>query len=178
MLAQYCAYCHCLILCIHMFCFQQQVLQGLYDVTILSHALCLALQEIQAVDRVFPALDQVEMQLACKQVLDPVLSASGPDSPMPSAEPLEMAPSLTVASNAREEGNVNAALSNSSQGQEHQPEWLQERGELDGWILQNLNDGQRRLKMVKALTKLALPFRYGASNIMQALGDLYFENVS
>jgi len=136
----------------------------------------LLLQEIKAVDRVFPALDQVEMQLACRRVLAPVLSTSSEVAAKPDPEPLQMAQSQTAT--ATEESKVNGVPSNGDKADAHQPEWLQDRGDLDSWILKNLNDGQRRLKMVKDLTNLALPFQYGASKVMQALGDLYSENVS
>ncbi len=132
-------------------------------------------------DRVFPALDQVEMQLACKHVLEPVLTAGDEEATTPSPAPLQMAESQTppTAATTREANGTssNGATSNGAQSKDHQ-EWSQDRGGLDKWILTNLNDGQRRLKMVKALTNLAKPFQYGASTVMQALGDLYSENVS
>ena len=131
-------------------------------------------------DRVFPALDQVEMQLACKHVLEPVLTADDEEATTPSPAPLQMADSQTPPIAATGEANgtsSNGATSNGAQFKDHQ-EWSQDRGGLDKWILTNLNDGQRRLKMVKALTNLAKPFQYGASTVKQALGDLYSENVS
>ncbi|DBB14910.1 TPA: hypothetical protein ACH3X3_004508 [Trebouxia sp. C0006] len=140
----------------------------------------IAIKEIKAVDRVFPALDQVEMQLACKHVLEPVLTADDEEATTPSPAPLQMADSQTPPTAATGEANgtsSNGATSNGAQFKDHQ-EWSQDRGGLDKWILTNLNDGQRRLKMVKALTNLAKPFQYGASTVKQALGDLYFENVS
>lgn len=131
-------------------------------------------------DRVFPALDQVEMQLACKHVLEPVLTADDEEATTPSPAPLQMADSQTPPTAATGEANgtsSNGATSNGPHFKDHQ-EWSQDRGGLDKWILTNLNDGQRRLKMVKALTNLAKPFQYGASTVKQALGDLYSENVS
>ena len=136
-------------------------------------------------DRVFPALDQVEMQPACRHVLEPVLTAHDDEATTPSPAPLQMAESQTPRNTATGEANgtsshgmsSNGTSSNGAQPQDHQV-WSQDRGGLDKWILTNLNDGQRRLKMVKALTNLAKPFQYGASTVMQALGDLYSENVS
>ena len=131
-------------------------------------------------DRVFPALDQVEMQLACKHVLEPVLTADDEEATTPSPAPLQMADSQTPPTAATGEANgtsSNGATSNGAQSKDHQ-QWSQDRVGLDKWILTNLNDGQRRLKMVKALTNLAKPFQYGASTVKQALGDLYSENVS
>ena len=131
-------------------------------------------------DRVFPALDQVEMQLACKHVLEPVLTADDEEATTPSPAPLQMAESQrppTAATGETSGPSSNGTSSNGAQSKDHQ-EWSQDRGGLDKWILTNLNDGQRRLKMVKALTNLAKPFQYGASTVMQALGDLYSENVS
>ena len=145
-----------------------------------QHTLCLLLQEIKAVDRVFPALDQVEMQLACKHVLEPVLKADTEEATTATPAPLQMAESQTPSTTATGDTNgtsSNGATSNGAQCKDSQ-EWSQDRGGLDKWILTNLNDGQRRLKMVKALTNLAKPFQYGASTVMQALGDLYSENVS
>jgi len=132
------------------------------------------------VDRVFPALDQVEMQLACKHVLKPVLTADNEEASTPTPAPLKMVEYQTPTTAATGEANLtssNGTSSNGAQSKDHQ-EWSQDRGGLDKWILTNLNDGQRRLKMVKALTNLAKPFQYGASTVMQALGDLYSENVS
>ncbi len=120
------------------------------------------------------------MQLACKHVLEPVLTADDEEATTPSPAPLQMADSQTPPTAATGEANgtsSNGATSNGAQFKDHQ-EWSQDRGGLDKWILTNLNDGQRRLKMVKALTNLAKPFQYGASTVKQALGDLYSENVS
>lgn len=143
-----------------------------------QHILCLLLQEIKAVDRVFPALDQVEMQLACRHVLKPVLTADSEEATTPTPAPLQMAESQTPPTTGEANGSLsNGTSPNGAQSKDHQ-EWSQDRGGLDKWILTNLNDGQRRLKMVKALTNLAKPFQYGASTVMQALGDLYSENVS
>ncbi len=166
---------------------QQRTLSSLPSVSSLQHAantqrsLGLLLQEIKAVDRVFPALDQVEKQLACRHVLEPVLTAVDDEATTPSPAPLQMTESQTPPTTAAHgEANgtssngtsSNGTSSNGAQSKDHQ-EWSQDRGGLDKWILTNLNDGQRRLKMVKALTNLAKPFQYGASTVMQALGDLY-----
>jgi len=132
------------------------------------------------VDRVFPALDQVEMQLACRHVLEPVLTADDEEATTPSPAPWQMTESQTPPTAATGEANgtsSNGTSSNGAQSKDHQ-QWSQDRVGLDKWILTNLNDGQRRLKMVKALTNLAKPFQYGASTVKQALGDLYSENVS
>ena len=67
---------------------------------------------------------------------------------------------------------------NGSHTSSRQPTWLQSRDELDSWVLQNLKDGDRHLKLVHALTGLALPFQYGASRVVRALGNLFSENVS
>lgn len=70
------------------------------------------------------------------------------------------------------------SLQDGGQMQDPQPEWLQQRDDLDPWILENLNDGPRRLRMVKMLTNMAAPFRYGASKVIKTLGNLNSENVS
>ena len=155
-------------------------LLSLKTLTIASaNVLLPSLQEIAAVDRVFPALDQEEMQLACKHVLNPVTSSMG-DDPMDGSghdahkltpEPLPMA--AAAQAGAESNGAAGGRQSNSEQ-----PVWLQSRDELDPWMLQNLRDGDRRLKMVQALTDLASPFRYGASRVVRALGNLFSENVS
>lgn len=120
------------------------------------------------------------MQLACKHVLDPVLATDGEEATKLTPTPLRMAASQTasVSANASGEATPNESSSNGVQSHDQHPEWLQDRGGLDKWILANLNDGQRRLQLVKALTNMALPFQYTASRVMQALGDLYSENVS
>lgn len=141
----------------------------------------IAIKEIAAVDRVFPALDQEEMQLACKHVLNPVTSSMG-DEPKDVDEPGHDAHKLTpeplpMAAAAQAGAESNGAHGG-CQSNNEQPIWLQSRDELDPWVLQNLRDGDRRLKMVQALTDLALPFRYGASRVVRALGNLFSENVS
>ena len=123
-----------------------------------------AVQEISAVDRVFPALTQTEMQLACMHVLKDVL-ANSEDTSMLS--PLQL-PTPT------------SAQPNGASQARPVPDWMQQQQQdkLDAWILQNLNNGKRRLKLVQALTNMALPFQYANSKVMQALGDMYSENVS
>lgn len=116
-------------------------------------------------DRVFPALTQTEMQLACMHTLKGALSE---DDPM--LDELQM-PQTSTATAAPAPSNGNSQADNA-------PDWLQQQDKLDGWMLQNLKDGQRRLKLVKALTQMALPFQYGNSRVVQALGDMYSENVS
>lgn len=136
------------------------------------------MQEIQAVDRLFPALDQVEMQLACKHILSAV-SCSDKNGSAGSAAP----PSLQIPSSQSATADVPTDLScqasqDGGQVRAPPPEWLQQRDSLDSWILENLNDGPRRLKMVHMLVKMAAPFRYGASKVIKALGNLNSENVS
>ena len=133
-------------------------------------------------DRLFPALDQVEMQLACRHVLDAVSSRSNGGSTNSTSAALQMPASQSIAANVGDEpvpkANPGDSSHNGTLRQEDQPAWLQQRDDLDTWILENLNDGPRRLKMVQTLTRLATPFRYGASKVLQALGDLNSENVS
>ena len=134
-------------------------------------------------DRVFPALDQEEMQLACKHVLNPVTSSRGDDAmdtdqaehtiTKLTPEPLAMAAAAETQAGSESNGAADA-----NQSGIQQPAWLRSRDELDPWVLQNLRDGDRRLKMVQALTELASPFQYGASRVVRALGNLSSENVN
>ena len=139
------------------------------------------MQEIAAVDRVFPALDQEEMQLACKHVLNPVTSSMG-DDPRdvdgPGRDANKLTPEPLPMAAAAQAGAESNGVASGSQSNSEQPIWLQSRDELDPWVLQNLRDGDRRLKMVQALTELASPFHYGASRVVRALGNLFSENVS
>lgn len=135
------------------------------------------LQEIQAVDRLFPALNQVEMQLACKHVLSAVSGSDGNNVAGSTAPPLQIPASQSATASPSIDSSFQAPQ-NGGQVPESQPEWLQQRDSLDTWILENLNDGPRRLKMVHTLVKMAAPFRYGASKVIKALGNLNSENVS
>lgn len=138
------------------------------------------LQEIQAVDRLFPALDQVEMQLACKHVLDGI-SNNRNNGPVGATTPsLQIPASQAATATAPMDSGFQARESPQDGGHVHEPkpEWLQQRDSLDPWILENLNDGPRRLRMVKMLTNMAAPFRYGASKVIKTLGNLNSENVS
>ena len=101
-------------------------------------------------NRAFPALSQSEMQQAVRHALATV-----------------------------------DLLSDKHAGQTLQPlrlgepgSWTCDEKSLDSWILENLIDGQRRLRLVETLTAAARPFRYSKSHIQQQLGDLYSENVS
>ena len=142
--------------------------------------LMLFLQEIKAVDRLFPALDQVQMQLACRHVLNAASSSGSNGTTQPAV--LQMPAAQSAAPSTIDElspdGQPADTLQNGGSLQESQPAWLQNADDLDSWILENLNDGPRRLRMVKILTQMAAPFRYGASKVLQALGDLNSENVS
>lgn len=129
--------------------------------------LAVQLQEIKAVDRIFPALSQTEMQLACMHVLEDALSESKDTCTL---DGLPM-PTRSVLTDPD-------AHSNGSTATDTTPGWLQRQDELDEWVLQNLKDGERRLQLVKVLTQMALPFQYGSSRVVQALGDMYSENVS
>ena len=119
------------------------------------------------------------MQLACKHVLNPVTSSLDEDVPKLDPEPLHMEEAAQAATqeSAHAPTHSNGAANGSHLGS-RQPAWLQSRDELDSWVLQNLKDGDRRLKLVHALTGLALPFQYGASRVVRALGNLFSENVS
>ena len=108
------------------------------------------LQEIKALNRAFPALSQSDMQQAVRHVLAKVELGSGKHAE-------QTLQSLKF-------GNPGS--------------WNCDESTLDSWILENLVDGQRRLKLVETLTAAARPFRYSKSHIQQQLGDLYSENVS
>lgn len=114
------------------------------------------------------------MQLACKHTLENLLTQPE-DAPMPQAAPLQMPAALTATPAHALQGGKNVAGADTD---EQLPAWLQQNKDLDSWILQNLNDGPRRLKLVKALTRMALPFQYPNSTVMHALGDMNSENVS
>ena len=142
--------------------------------------ICGVLQEIKALDRLFPALDQVEMQLACKHVLNAVSGSSNNGSVRSTAPPLQIPASQSATASASMDSTFPARQSSQDGAYLHepQPDWLQQRDTLDSWILENLNDRHRRLRMNKTLVQMAAPFRYGASKIVKALGDLRSENVS
>lgn len=112
--------------------------------------LAACLQEIKSLNRVFPALSQSEMQQAVRHVLATVDLQSGKHAEQ-ILQPLKLG----------EPGS-----------------WNCDENTLDNWILENLVDGQRRLRLVETLTAAARPFRYSKSHIQQQLGDLYSENVS
>ena len=122
-------------------------------------------------DRLFPTLDQVEMQLACRQVLEPVLSASNDSSMQWSPGPMQLSSHTAVPTSDFENAN---GVSNGSQANE----LIQESDSLDSWVLNNLSDRKRRLRLVQALTRMARPFQYERSEVIQTLGDLHSENVS
>ncbi|KAL3135579.1 hypothetical protein ABBQ38_006059 [Trebouxia sp. C0009 RCD-2024] len=139
----------------------------------------IALKEIKAVDRLFPALGQIEMQLACKHVLGALPSTSN-GSGAAMIPPLQIPASQSAAAGGSADSDVSGRDSsqNGGHGQEPQLEWWQQRDDLDDWMLQNLNDGPRRLRMVEALVRMATPFRYPAFKLIKVLGDLNSENVS
>ena len=117
------------------------------------------------------------MQLACKHVLSAVSDSNQNGSAGSAAPPLQIPASQSATGDLSIDSN-SEALQNRGQVHEPQPEWLQQRDSLDSWILENLNDGPRRLRMVKMLVNMAAPFRYGASKVIKALGNLNSENVS
>lgn len=143
-----------------------------------KHCQCF-MQEIKAVDRVFPALDQIDMQLACKHILSALPSTSN-GSGVAMLSPLQIpAPQSATASGSAESSSSGRDLSqNGGHVQEPQRKWWQQRDDLDDWMLQNLNDGPRRLRMVEALVKMATPFQYAAFKLIKTLGNLNSENVS
>lgn len=121
-------------------------------------------------DRVFPALTQTEMQLACMHVLQDVASTSE-HAETAQLAPLQL-PQASTISSARARSNGDTEMTDPL------PDWLQQKDKLDDWMMQNLNNGKRRLKLVQALTNMAVPFQYAQSKVMQALGDMFSENVS
>lgn len=134
---------------------------------------------MEAVDRVFPALNQVEMQLACKHVLNALFTSSN-GSGGSTVPALTIPASQSATANASADPSFTGRESSHNGGhvQQHQPDWLQQTDDLDTWILQNIADRARRVKMVQALKDMAAPFKYGASKVIKALGNLNSENVS
>ena len=101
-------------------------------------------------NRAFPALSQSEMQQAVRHALATVDLQSGQHAKQ-TLQPLKLGEPAS---------------------------WNCDENTLNSWILENLVDSQRRLKLVETLTAAARPFRYSKSHIQQQLGDLYSENVS
>ena len=50
--------------------------------------------------------------------------------------------------------------------------------DLDAWILENLDDNDKRGSIVDALASVARPFGWKSSKVMRTLGDRYAANVA
>ena len=110
------------------------------------------------------------MQLACKHVL----SSGGAMVP-----PLQIPASQLATANGSADSGVSGRESSQNGGHVQQPPvgWWEQTEDLDSWILQNLNDGPRRRRMVKILTEMAIGFQYPAYKVIKVLGDLNSENI-
>jgi len=120
-------------------------------------------QEIEAVNRSVPALEQTQMQLACKHVLAQIMASN--DSHKAVLTPLQMPAAQANPHSLIGDIHQDTMSQTVSQLAGDQPEWLHNTDSLDRWILSNLNDRAWRLKMAKALQSLASPFVYNACTI-------------
>ncbi len=127
-------------------------------------------QEIEAVNRSFPALEQTQMQLACKHVLAQIMASN--DGHQAVLTRLQMPAAQTNPCSLIGDIHQDSTSQTVSQLADDQPEWLHSADSLDSWILSNLNDRARRSDMAKGLQSLALPFVYRACTIQTTSGPL------
>lgn len=108
-------------------------------------------QEISAADRSFPSLTQPQMQRALKHLIQ----------------------------NRKDETFPALPVAHDGQHSECQAGWDKvSEADLDAWILDNLDDNDKRGSIVDALTAIARPFGWKSSKIMRTLGDRYAANVA
>ncbi len=128
------------------------------------------MQEIEAVNRSFPALGQTQMQLACKRVLAQIMASN--DGHKTVLTPLQMPAAQKNPHSLIGDIHQDSTSQTVSQLVDDQPEWLHSADSLDSWILSNLNDCARREDMAKGLQSLASPFVYRACTIQTSSGPL------
>eukprot|EP00878_Enallax_costatus_P035078 GHUV01039049.1.p1 GENE.GHUV01039049.1~~GHUV01039049.1.p1 ORF type:complete len:465 (+),score=115.48 GHUV01039049.1:190-1584(+) len=107
-----------------------------------------ALAEIQAHGRQFPALSQVQMQAALKAALRQVTEDELPGHGGAAHQLLA------------------ASITHHTEGGMQQ----QHSEDLDGWIMTNLTQHSLRRARVQALTKAAEPFKYSSCEVMMVIG--------
>lgn len=120
-------------------------------------------QEIEAVNRSFPAHEQTQMQLASKHVLAQIMA--GDDGHQAVLTRLQMPAAQTNPHSLIGDIQQDSTSQTVSQLADDQPEWLHRADSLDSWILSNLNEHARRSDMAKGLQSLASPFVYHACTI-------------
>ena len=128
------------------------------------------MQEIEAVNRSFPALEQIQMQLACKHVLAQIMA--GNDGHQAVLTGLQMPAAQTNPHSLIGHSQQDSMSQTVSQLADDQPEWLHRADSLDSWILSNLNDRARRSDMAKGFQSLASTFVYHACTIQTPSGPL------
>ena len=121
-------------------------------------------------NRCVPALEQTQMQLACKHVLAQIMASN--DGHKAILAPLQVPAAQTKPHSLIGDIHQHSMPQSFNQLADNQPEWLHSSASLDRWILSNLNDRARRLEMAKGLQSLAPPFEYHACTIQTPSGPL------
>ncbi|KAK9917227.1 hypothetical protein WJX75_002070 [Coccomyxa subellipsoidea] len=157
-----------------------------------------AIREIRAEGRKFPALDQIEMQEAVRSFLIN-LEQESTHATTNGAEFLNgRAASQTALSKPAENSHggiissetescppldnqgVMLALDGPKQGSLEQSGSKESKGEegvIDAWILQNLDDVKARTQRVELLVAAAKPQQYQHVTVLMAIGDIYDKSV-
>ncbi|BDA46287.1 hypothetical protein COCOBI_08-3790 [Coccomyxa sp. Obi] len=158
-----------------------------------------AIKEIRAEGRRFPALGQVEMQYAVRAFLSKLVEQidplSAPTNGVKAENGYAQAGVLTTAGNSNylaapaNEGTsvlrngveATAIASGFETGSTEQGGAMNRAGtdceDIDGWILQNLDDVEARTLRVELLVQAAQPQRYEHVNVLMAIGDIYDKSV-
>ncbi|KAF6265604.1 hypothetical protein COO60DRAFT_1623787 [Scenedesmus sp. NREL 46B-D3] len=113
-----------------------------------------ALTEIAAAGRTYPALTQVQMQAALRAALTGVTAEQLPGTSGSSSQPLHK---LNTLPSIQQEPPGGAEEPLSAEG-------------LDDWILSNLDQPTLRRARVSALVRAAQPFQYRESEVLMVIG--------
>ncbi len=165
-----------------------------------------ALAEIPATGRTFPALTQVQMQMAVRHALDseraapadaasnthlqlgadgaPALASDLVASGLPMGCSGEEAHTATSSSSSRQAAGCPGLLPlqlPGPSGFDHAGsgelmDWVSHDG-LDEWILSNLTSPEARKARVARLAAAARPFSYDKSEVLMAIGNMFSANV-
>ncbi|KAK9814536.1 hypothetical protein WJX72_007546 [[Myrmecia] bisecta] len=147
-----------------------------------------ALKEIRATGRTFPALTQRQMQLAVHEALREVQTTGllapldPPTACTEVASAAARANGSNAASTASRDGSIGtngAATGGAEPAGSAEPSWLMENepGSLEDWILRNLDDPLVRHTYVTAMSAAAKPFKYADSELLMSFGNLFSDNV-
>lgn len=112
-----------------------------------------ALAEIAAAGRTYPALTQVQMQAALRYALKGVAADQLPGAPASRTHPLHKLDTVPSTVHQQQGGDV-----------------LQPADDLDDWILSNLDNPTLRRARVSALVQAAQPFQYQQSEVLMVIG--------